>query len=104
MECVLHERTVVKVADTGSNEHVNVTLSLGWSAGCRLVVLHRAGAEDHVVTFREHDFVIEHPMRERLAGTMTDCEFLQHCADLDAPPMLGRYRVIPGDPYTFEAA
>lgn len=49
---------------------------------------------DHIVTFDENTFTVKHPLRERLADALLDCQLHAYCADLPGPPpQLGTYRV-----------
>lgn len=53
---------------------------------------------DHHVTFSGDDFVIEHPLCERLAGTMGQCTLIRFVQDVGPSPMLrGRYRAWLGE-------
>jgi hypothetical protein len=56
-------------------------------------VLHLSA--DHFVVFDEDRFTVEHPLRERVQGTMTSCAVLDVLREISAPPP-GRYRVVPG--------
>lgn len=48
----------------------------------------------HVVVFREDDFTLRHPLRERIGDELMECEMHARLASLDGPPVLGRYRII----------
>jgi hypothetical protein len=78
----------------GDGGHVTCSL-LGCPNPCaadKLLHLHT----DHVVTFDKDGFVLEHPTRERVEGTMHDCPIHGYLRGLDAAPMRpGRYRVRP---------
>lgn len=86
--------TVTDVLSPLSLDPVRTTAS-GWIDSAEIAVLHREGAEDHYVTFKKYDFTIEHPLSERMAGTMADCDLIERFRDMDwmSP---GRYRVVPG--------
>lgn len=48
---------------------------------------------DHHVVFDAHTFTVEHPVRERIEGTMHGCDLHQAISRLAEPPMPpGRYR------------
>lgn len=48
---------------------------------------------EHVVTFDDKGFAIQHPLRERLDGELFDCRLHQDLRDLAGPPVRpGRYR------------
>lgn len=51
---------------------------------------------DHIVLFAEDDgFTLQHPVRERIAGNLFDCELHEYLVSLAGPPVLpGRYRVV----------
>jgi len=56
--------------------------------------------EHHVIQFRDSGWTISHPLRERLDGTLFDCEaFWDH----DDPGMRGEFWLLDdgtvGDPY-----
>jgi hypothetical protein len=49
---------------------------------------------DHFVTFDDFGFTVEHPMRERVLGTMPKCEVHAALRKLQGPPVPnGRYKV-----------
>lgn len=48
---------------------------------------------EHIVTLKQHDFSILHPLRERLGQELLRCDLHAHLAGLDGPPRQpGRYR------------
>jgi hypothetical protein len=50
---------------------------------------------EHYVTFDEDGFTVEHPLRERINGTMHGCPLHSYLQTLDGAPMKpGRYRVV----------
>jgi Family of unknown function (DUF6085) len=51
----------------------------------------------HIVLFHDDDtFTIEHPVRERIAGSLFACALHNHLVGLEGPPVVpGRYRVTP---------
>ena len=52
--------------------------------------------DQHRVEFREHDFIVEHPLRERIEGTMGLCVMHGWLSRLDGPPVPpGRYVAVP---------
>lgn len=52
---------------------------------------------EHQVTFDVDGFTIRHPLRERLAEPLLDCDLHRFCADMTGPPaQLGTYRVTRG--------
>lgn len=54
---------------------------------------------EHIVVIREHDFTVQHPVRERVTGELMDCELHRFLASLDGPPRRpGRYRAMPTMP------
>lgn len=56
---------------------------------------------DHVVTFGDLGYTVEHPSSERIEGTMHECEFHTALMGLEEAPMPnGRYRMVkrPHDP------
>lgn len=60
---------------------------------------------DHIVTFTDYGFTVQHPLRERIAGTMESCSLHQELSrDLAGPPEqgAGSYRVVrrPVDGYS----
>jgi hypothetical protein len=51
---------------------------------------------EHFVTFDERGFTIEHPIRERIEGSMPDCPLLADLRAAEGPPVPpGRYLVTP---------
>lgn len=53
---------------------------------------------EHVVQFGERNFTVRHPLRERIADELFDCELHQHVAGLAGPPVQpGRYRARPSN-------
>lgn len=53
---------------------------------------------EHVVEFRPGDFIVRHPLRERLDDDLMTCELHAHIAGLAGPPVQpGRYRADGGD-------
>ncbi|MFJ2004769.1 DUF6085 family protein [Streptomyces chartreusis] len=56
------------------------------------------GEIEHIVQFREDEFTIRHPARERLDDALMRCDLHRHLASLPGPPMvLGRYRAVAVD-------
>jgi len=52
----------------------------------------------HIVTLRENDFTIRHPLIERLDDGLLNCELHAEMAALSGPPRVpGRYRVFGGN-------
>lgn len=49
---------------------------------------------EHVILFTENDWRIEHPLAERLNGSLFHCHWNERCADLDGPPPEGAGRYI----------
>jgi len=48
---------------------------------------------EHVVEFRESDFTVRHPLRERIDGDLFDCQLHADIVALSGPPVRpGRYR------------
>ncbi len=55
--------------------------------------------EYHVADFHENDFSLQHPLQERIEGSLFKCDvFEQMYNALDGPPALGLHRVLP-DPH-----
>lgn len=50
--------------------------------------------EDHVIQFGEDGWIIAHPLRERLDGSLFDCEARW---DADDPGIRGRFRFVQVD-------
>ena len=49
---------------------------------------------EHVVTLRESDFTVRHPLRERLDDQIDSCALHAYLRNLEGPPSRpGRYRV-----------
>jgi phenylpyruvate tautomerase PptA (4-oxalocrotonate tautomerase family) len=49
---------------------------------------------EHIVTLREKDFTVRHPLRERLNGELEKCDLHMHCVALDPSEVVpGTYRV-----------
>jgi hypothetical protein len=48
----------------------------------------------HIVTLREDDFSVKHPLRERVADALLTCAVHGRIAEADGPPaQLGTYRI-----------
>jgi hypothetical protein len=47
---------------------------------------------EHIVEFMEENFVIRHPLRERVDDALLECELHHYLSALDGPPVAGRYR------------
>jgi hypothetical protein len=58
----------------------------------------------HVVTFRDDDFVVRHPLSERHGTGIEDCPLHWHIAAMSGPPVRpGRYLAIPnGEEWTWQ--
>ena len=51
---------------------------------------------EHYVVFDERSFTVEHPPRERIEGSMHECQLHLAIRELDGPPVApGRYRATP---------
>ncbi|MCI2958219.1 DUF6085 family protein [Agromyces atrinae] len=48
---------------------------------------------EHIARFTANDFTIQHPLAERLNGSLMDCEFHAMCAAQSGPPGIGLYRI-----------
>ena len=49
---------------------------------------------EHIVTLRENEFTVRHPLRERLDGDLEACQLHREIRELAGPPRIpGTYRV-----------
>ena len=55
----------------GSPKHdaVPELFEAGWNA-----VIEACGGHDHLLSLHEHDWTLQHPITERLEGTLFECE------------------------------
>lgn len=51
------------------------------------------GGDVHTVRFFVHDFTLQHPITERLNGSLFECRMHALLAALNGPPALGDHRV-----------
>lgn len=51
------------------------------------------GGTGHIVNYRPDGYTLQHPLTERLDGTLFDCDLDQHIQALDGPPALGYHYV-----------
>lgn len=51
------------------------------------------GGAGHLVEYRTDGYTLQHPLTERLDGTLFDCDLDQHIQALDGPPALGFHYV-----------
>jgi hypothetical protein len=53
---------------------------------------------EHIVIFGERGFNVQHPLKERLKGTLFNCELVKSLTSLQGPPVLpGKYRFVDQD-------
>lgn len=59
--------------------------------------------DEHLVDFGDEHFTVIHPLTERFAGAMHDCELHRWVRELGGPPEagLGRYRAVRREPDTY---
>lgn len=49
-------------------------------------LVEATGGAEHIARFTDDSFILQHPITERLAGTLFDCEFTAMLAAQDNPP------------------
>lgn len=75
----------------GEGGHITCSL-LGCPRPTAVDELLDDGETEHIVEFRNDNFSMQHPLRERLDGALYDCDLHISIAALDGPPVRpGRY-------------
>ena len=65
------------------------------------VLVDMTGGHDHIVRSDGDTFTLQHPLAERLTGSLFDCDIHQHIA-AGEPIEEGRYQVVPTDSHSFD--
>jgi hypothetical protein len=64
-------------------------------------VLGLKAETEHIVEFEEDTFSVQHPLSERLDGSLFDCQFHAELSALGGPPVApGRYRAVASGAYS----
>lgn len=86
------------VAVYGGSDHTDVKAARAVVAAVRDHIIAEALGDhetEHIVEFEETTFGLQHPLSERLDGSLFDCQLHGRLRGLSGPPMRsGRYRVI----------